>query len=132
MWYVTCIVAVYTPFQLHFLTVHLTGNAVPEFDCGPVNSIALNLLCDGDDDCPNGEDEKNTVCESKLIVHIQLQVNSCKIKTDFLPPDKCYLPYYGGCSYTRLCITSDHSVSCGDCLPGLAEADPITNDCIGK
>ena len=35
--------------------------------------------------------------------------------------DKCLAPYYGGCDYTKECMNSRYSVSCGGCLPGFVE-----------
>ena len=47
--------------------------------------------------------------------------------------DKCLTPYYGGCDYTRVCITSEFDVNCGNCLPGFATnpAD-ISGPCLSK
>ena len=41
------------------------------------------------------------------------------------------MPYYGGCPYTRECISSKTGVSCGDCLPGLLH-HIISGECIGS
>ena len=47
--------------------------------------------------------------------------------------DKCLAPYYGGCDYTRVCLTSEFDVNCGNCLPGFATnpAD-IGGPCLSK
>ena len=41
----------------------------------------------------------------------------------FISADKCLLPYYGGCDYTRECETSRLQVTCGDCLPNLGRVE---------
>ena len=47
--------------------------------------------------------------------------------------DKCLLPHYGACPYTRLCETSVFGVRCGLCLPGYARnVTSLSGDCIGK
>ena len=46
--------------------------------------------------------------------------------------DKCLLPYYGGCSGTRECISSEFDVNCRVCLGGFVERDPVVRDCSGK
>ena len=37
--------------------------------------------------------------------------------------DKCRLPYYGGCPFTRECLSSALDVGCPSCLFGFVE-DP--------
>ena len=37
------------------------------FVCTPGVNIPLDQLCDGVNDCANGDDETNTLCESELI-----------------------------------------------------------------
>ena len=49
--------------------------------------------------------------------------------------DKCRLPYYGGCDFTRECVTTTFGQNCGSCLPGLTpdlSGDPIAGPCIRK
>ena len=41
------------------------GNPM-EFLCPGTETVMLEGLCDGSNDCPNGEDETNFLCESKL------------------------------------------------------------------
>ena len=48
----------------------------------------------------------------------------------FFPADKCRLPFYGGCSYTKQCATSSLSANCRDCLPGLVDIGEF--DCVRK
>ena len=38
--------------------------------------------------------------------------------------DKCRLPYYGGCPFTRECLSSALDVGCPSCLFGFVE-DPV-------
>ena len=47
--------------------------------------------------------------------------------------DKCLHPYYGGCSKTRLCTSTENGTICGSCLFGYEEdpEDP-SGDCIRK
>jgi len=40
------------------------GSTVPLFLCQP-ETVTLDLLCDGNDDCPGGDDETTPLCESK-------------------------------------------------------------------
>ena len=49
--------------------------------------------------------------------HLKTTVNITIIYTHF-SIDKCLLPYYGGCSYTRICVTSEFDVNCRNCFPG--------------
>ena len=44
--------------------------------------------------------------------------------------DRCLLPYYGGCSLTRQCVSA--STSCGECLVGYVEGNSSDIDCTGK
>ena len=37
------------------------------FRCGNGQIISLDLICNGDDDCESGEDETNSICDSKLV-----------------------------------------------------------------
>ena len=46
--------------------------------------------------------------------------------------DKCLLPYYGGCPYSRQCITSKFTVYCDDCLFGFAEDPTNIGACLSK
>ena len=49
--------------------------------------------------------------------------------------DKCRLPYYGGCEFTRECISTEFDQTCGLCLPGLTpdfSGDPAFGPCIRK
>ena len=47
--------------------------------------------------------------------------------------DKCLLPYYGGCSYSRECQTATFQASCGDCLPGfVSDPNNLGGDCLGE
>ena len=47
--------------------------------------------------------------------------------------DKCLAPYYGSCSFTRVCEVTDLDVNCGLCRPGFARNPAaIFGDCIGK
>ena len=107
---------------------HVADVSLRAFVCSGV-TVSFDQMCDGINDCVNGNDEFLAWCESKWRVHIQVQVNG---KTAFLLPDKCLLPYYGGCSYTRPCLSSEFDVGCGPCLPGLAEANPVVSDCLSK
>ena len=36
--------------------------------------------------------------------------------------DKCVMPYYGGCPYSRKCYSSHTGASCGGCLPGFTQS----------
>lgn len=54
---------------------------------------------------------------------------------DFSIPssDKCLLPYYGGCPYTRTCIASAIDVNCGVCLPGFfVNPSDSGGECLSK
>ena len=67
---------------------------------------------------------------------IQVYVFSLFFSLFFLIPclaDKCCLPYYGGCSYTRQCNSTENGTICGSCLFGYEEdpEDP-SGDCIRK
>ena len=106
--------------------------------------MGLDTLCDGEPDCnrqtvcggdstcdaniATSPDEVNLLCESKCpniswMLYIILYFHA----------DKCMLPHYGACPYTRLCETSVFGVRCGSCLPGYARnpAD-FSGDCIGE
>ena len=74
------------------------------------------MLCDGNADCANGDDETTTLCDSELQSLIIL--TNYSFQHTFLYVDKCMLPYYGGCDYTESCISTTFDVNCGDCLPG--------------
>ena len=37
--------------------------------------------------------------------------------------DKCRLPFYGGCPFTRVCLSSALDVGCPSCISGFVE-DP--------
>ena len=43
------------------------GREIPTFVCSPGVFVDLNQLCDGVNDCGNGDDETSSLCESKLI-----------------------------------------------------------------
>jgi hypothetical protein len=36
-------------------------------------------------------------------------------------PDKCLLPYHGGCDPTRFCVSTSSGANCGECLPGFVD-----------
>ena len=81
----------------------------------------MSALCDGTDNCGGGNDETTALCESQQKTeNLSLTLFSC------FPTDKCRLPYYGGCPYTRECITSEFDVNCGACLSGFIQ-DPNNN-----
>ena len=44
----------------------------------------------------------------------------------FSATDKCRLPHYGGCPFTRVCLSSAYEVRCSTCVSGFVEdpADP--------
>ena len=50
--------------------------------------------------------------------------------------DKCRLPYYGDCDFTRECVTTAFGQNCGDCLSGytqdLTADDPDSAPCVRK
>ena len=49
--------------------------------------------------------------------------------------DKCRLPYYGACHFTRECVSTEFGQNCGDCLSGLTPdlaGDTTTGPCIRK
>ncbi|CAI8032806.1 hypothetical protein GBAR_LOCUS18527, partial [Geodia barretti] len=68
------------------------------FACSPGIEVSASTLCDGNRDCPGGDDETTTICENK-----------------------CLLPYYGGCNYTQNCQTTEFDVGCRVCLPGFVD-----------
>ena len=115
------------------ITYNSVGNSEDpinsEFVCTPGNNIGVTLLCDGFNDCGNGNDETTVLCESEHPINTSILIVSVS------HTDKCRVPYYGGCSFTRECITSEADVNCGDCLPGFME-DPTNTtagaDCIRK
>ena len=105
--------------------------------------MELDTLCDGEPDCnqltvcggdPNcnanvgtSPDEVNLLCESKFPCISWMPCIFCS------HADKCLLPHYGACPYTRLCETSVFGVRCGLCLPGYARnVTSLSGDCIGK
>ena len=98
------------------------------FRCTGEEAVTLDLLCDGINQCAGGQDERNFICESKLYIctlairnvdlyhthphYIHLYVTILHFA------DKCRLPYYGDCDYTRECVTTEFGQNCGNCLPG--------------
>ena len=103
------------------------------FVCTPnIQNITISQLCDGHANCDRGEDETTTLCESEFISYEQA-INTLILLPLYLTTDKCLIPYYGGCSYTRECITSEFDVNCGGCLPGFVENPANTaGDCLGE
>ena len=99
------------------------------FVCTPGKDVLMSALCDGTDNCGGGNDETTALCESQLQTSLSLSLSYC---FSLCSTDKCRLPYYGGCPYTRECITSEFDVNCGACLSGFIP-DPNNNtNCIGK
>jgi hypothetical protein len=72
-----------------------SGTFIDVFTCTSGENVELFQLCDGNRDCGAGDDETTPLCENK-----------------------CRLPYYGGCPFTRQCLTSALDVGCTDCLTG--------------
>ena len=89
-------------------------------------------MCGGDPTCDaniaTSPDEVNLLCESKYPSIFWILCFSLCFHVD-----KCMLPHYGACPYTRLCESSVFGVRCGSCLPGFARnpAD-FSGDCIRK
>ena len=54
-----------------------------------------------------------------LITALSVVIRMCDMTLHLI--DKCLAPYYGGCDYTKECMNSRYSVSCGGCLPGFVE-----------
>ena len=107
--------------------------------------MGLDTLCDGEPDCnrqtvcggdptcnaniATSPDEVNPLCESKFpSIFLAPCIISC------FHADKCLLPHYGACPYSRLCETSVFGVRCGNCLPGGARQTRFdsTGNCIRK
>lgn len=55
---------------------------------------------------------------SRMHYHVLIVYNRVTVATD-----KCKFPYYGGCPFTRECLTSALDVGCPRCLPGFVD-DP--------
>ena len=83
------------------------------------------------------------ICCVAIIITVVVRYHHCCVVVLFLlllmfiyanhlHADKCLLPYYGGCSYTRQCNSFDLGANCSDCLPGYFEAEPMRTDCICK
>ena len=53
---------------LHILHQHSTGSVPHTFECGSLQSIPLDKLCDGYNDCGDGKDEMLPMCDSKRIL----------------------------------------------------------------
>ncbi len=92
--------------------------------CGGMAPIPISTLCDGVDDCgpaggSSGQDEVLVLCDSEL--HNGLAILHFVSSLFFSHLDKCRLPYYGGCDYTRICSSSVFDANCGSCLPGYFE-----------
>ena len=49
------------------MCLHRTGSDPPAFECGSLQSIPLAQLCDGNNDCGDGEDEMLPMCDSEWI-----------------------------------------------------------------
>ncbi len=64
-----------------------------------------------------------------------MTMTHCNDKYLCHPVDKCSLPYYGGCQFTRLCFSDEgDTVICGQCLAGFI-TNTITSNagpCPGK
>ena len=73
---------------------------------------------------------EGTICMNKYAL---LKVHAYYINFDIVP-DKCLLPYYGGCHETRMCVSARDSVSCGACFPGrnLVNLWPLFDACGSK
>ena len=99
--------------------MYIDGGVNPVFMCTP---LAQNMdeLCDGVANCDSGNDETLLFCESKLIQFGVCYMYVQSTVSEFINGDKCLLPYYGGCPYSRECVTSEFAVNCGPCLPGFA------------
>lgn len=98
------------------------------FVCTQGEIVGMAMLCDGNRDCSNGDDETTSLCESKTFYNSYCIDNSHILSHT----DKCRLPYYGGCPKTRECITSEFDVNCGFCLLGYMEdPDMPERDCLG-
>ena len=150
-------------FSLTDTGTGLIGNPM-EFLCPGPETVMLEGLCDGSNDCPNGEDETNLLCESKLYpdspsetwvfqgillaednayctpcmptLDLYMYVHAHYNSNALYLADKCRLPYYGNCDFTRECVTSPFSQVCGNCLFEYTEdqfaADPANDPCIRK
>ena len=49
-----------------------------EFRCAGASLVFAEALCDGFNNCPSGEDERNLLCESKLYFSLRCQKQANK------------------------------------------------------
>ena len=98
------------------------------FACSPGDLIDVLQLCDGNEDCEGGDDETTALCESESVYYVVVGHHYHL----YLSLIVCLLPYYGGCSFTRECETSELDVNCNSCLEGFGERDPEADNCSGK
>ena len=118
------------PLELAAGTGARAGMNRPVFTCSPGENVLLEKLCDGVRDCAGGNDEVTPLCESKLncmccgskmcIATYIHYIASSQIIC-FVLADKCRLPNYGGCPYTRECVSSALNAGCTRCLTGFVE-----------
>ena len=47
----------------------LSGTGVPTFECAPGENVTVDMLCDGNPDCTEGDDETSPLCESEPCKH---------------------------------------------------------------
>lgn len=106
-----------------------SGRGFPVFECTVGEVVTLDRLCDGNADCGAGDDETSPLCESETMQATNFHFNFSVC----LSTDKCRLPYYGGCVFTRECLSGALDVGCPRCLNGFVEnpSDP-SGECLGE